>query len=406
MGEAVRPAAIGGRRLALGAGAVLALGLAALCPLASAASDPLSAGATTITLSRGLFGALKKARVRLVALGPAKVRGDSITLPVIGGSLDPSSGRGSVRQAGGLQLSVDRASVSIRGLALNTATGSVTAKLGDRNLKLCAAGRASFTREGFGTDVTLGQLRLTPTAAKALNEALGLGARGRRSAGGASFSTPVFRAGQQFGASSSTTQPRTLTVLAGGDATLRTDPATDEKFNKVGVSFEPIGPARENPTQTPTFLLPIAGGSIATDADAGIVESSGGAKLVQKELEDLQTHERFQLSINLESIWVDLEARQALVEVSINSTNQAAAPTPGNVGRTSIAEINLSEATISSNPISHTVSLSNANATLQPLTAETLNSVFVTPLAKEIGTERLFEAGDSLGTFSFTAQTQ
>ena len=55
------------------------------------------------------------------------------------------------------------------------------------------------------------------------------------------------------------------------------------------------------------------------------------------------------------------------------------------------------------------MSVTGATATLQALTAETLNQVFIEGLEKAdpsfVGQEK-FAAGDPLGTFSFTAQTQ
>ena len=79
----------------------------------------------------------------------------------------------------------------------------------------------------------------------------------------------------------------------------------------------------------------------------------------------------------------------------------------GNLGRASIADINLTGATIVSDPATHVISVQNASATLQAVTAETLNSVFITPIEKAVGTpQEKFAAGDPLGTFSFTAQTQ
>ena len=76
------------------------------------------------------------------------------------------------------------------------------------------------------------------------------------------------------------------------------------------------------------------------------------------------------------NIWVDLGAKTASVEVTITN-----AKTPelnhGNLGRASIADISLTGATITSDPATRTVSVQNASATLQAVTAETLNSVFI-----------------------------
>jgi hypothetical protein len=52
------------------------------------------------------------------------------------------------------------------------------------------------------------------------------------------------------------------------------------------------------------------------------------------------------------------------------------------------------------------VTILNANATLQAVTAETLNSVFGAPWDALRIPHPTFAEGDPLGTFSFTAQTQ
>jgi hypothetical protein len=105
------------------------------------------------------------------------------------------------------------------------------------------------------------------------------------------------------------------------------------------------------------------------------------------------------------NIWVDMGAKTASVEVTI--TNEK---TPelnkGSLGRASIADISLTGATITSDPTTRTVSVQNASATLQAVTAEVLNSVFITPLEKTFGPQEKFAGGDPLGVFSFTAQTQ
>ena len=55
-----------------------------------------------------------------------------------------------------------------------------------------------------------------------------------------------------------------------------------------------------------------------------------------------------------------------------------------------------------------TVSIQNAAATLQAVTAETLNQVFISPVESitKAGPYPKFAAGDALGTFSTVAQTQ
>jgi hypothetical protein len=390
-----KPRLRAGSILALAAFSLLSVGTFATP--ASASVDPLNAGTTTITIGRPLSKTLRQNKVQLLGINPASVHGKQVALAVIGGSLDPISGQGSVEQSGGFRLRSGGREVGLTDLVINTATKSLSARLGGRDIELCSVAGIDVNPSGFGTSIEIEKLKLTPTAARALNMGLGISAIAK---------AREFRPNQLLGTSTSTTQPRTLSVLAEGQASLKTSPVIDGKFQKASVSFSAVAPASGELRPAAAFSFPIIGGSIAPLADRGTIESGGGVTLVQRELESSEKGEKVQLSITLSAIWVDLETRQATAEVSINSTNQHAIGAPGALGRAAVAEVDLSSATISSDPANHTVSVESANATLTPLTAETLNSVFARAAAKELGTEKLFEGGESLGTFSFTAATE
>jgi hypothetical protein len=204
----------------------------------------------------------------------------------------------------------------------------------------------------------------------------------------------VFKANQVLGGSTSTAQPTTVTVVPGGKATLVTDLNTDKKLNELLVKIETVSPTTETAPLPPAYDFPIGGGTIAPDATSGIVQTTGGLKLVQN------LGEKGKTTMNLNAIWIDLGAKTASVEVVVESTVSPKLNL-GVLGRSSIADISLTGATIKSDATAHTVTVENATATLQAVTAETLNSVFGTPFEKAP-----FVAGDGLGTFSFTAQTQ
>lgn len=409
MTDATQPRMGRGTMLPVAILAAALFALLALAPFASAASDPLASGTTTINLNKGFFKKLKKNDVKVLKVSPGKVNGKKVTLPVSGGSLDPTTGQGTVNDSGGFKFKHGKKNVALKNLVLDTTKKSLSGKVGKKNMKIASAAGITFAREGFGTAVTIGKLKLTGKAAKELNKKLGFGGksgskhkRASTSSKDKSSSDAVFKANQLMGGSTNTTQPKEVAVLPTGNATLKTDLGTVKKFGEVLVNFEPITPATEELALPPSFFFPIGGGTIAPDATAGTVQTLGGVKLVQKEFE-VKAGVKVQLSMTLGAIWVDLGTKQATVEVSIDSSNQAVVPTPGNVGRSSIADINLTGATISSDPTNHTVTVLNAGSTLQAVTAETLNSVFAEPILKK---GKVFAAGDSLGTFSFTAHTQ
>jgi hypothetical protein len=140
-------------------------------------------------------------------------------------------------------------------------------------------------------------------------------------------------------------------------------------------------------------------------ATAGILQTAGGLKLTQN-LEAAGPNGKGETTLVMGNIWVDLGAKTASVEVTITNPKTPEANL-GNLGRASIADVNLTGATIVADPVARTVSVQNASATLQAVTAETLNSVFITPIEKATKEPQTkFAGGDPLGVFSFTAQTE
>ena len=366
--------------------------LLALAPFASAASDPLASGTTTLTLNKSLFKKLKKSGVKLIKVSPATLKVRTLALPVLGGSLDPTNGQGAVEQSGGIKFKHGKKSAVVKELVLETTTGSLNAKVAGKKMKLASLSGVSSARNGFGANVTIGSSKLTGKAAKQLNKKLGFTGKQKKKA--------PFKGGKGLGSALSETQPKTVTVLPGGEASLLTNKETVLKFIGLGVNLEVVPPAKEELALPPTYFFPINGGTIAPNATSGVVQTVGGVKLTQEPFPTIVT------TMTLNGIFVDLGAKTATVEVIIE-TNAPGVTSPGNVGRSSIADLNLVGATITSNPSTHTVSVANATATLQAVTAEVLNSTFAPeePPGSKKHLE-VFKPGDGLGTFSFTAQTQ
>jgi hypothetical protein len=365
-----------------------------LAPFASAASDPLASGTTTITLNKNLFKKLKKSGTKVIKVSPGTVKARRVTLPVSGGSLDPTNGQGTIEQSGGIKFKHGKKSAVVKLLELDTTSKSLKAKVGGKSMKLASVSGLSSARNGFGANVTIGSTKLTSKAAKQLNKKLGFTGKKAKKA--------PFKGGKGLGSGLSETQPKTVTVLPGGNATLATSLATDLKLAKVLVGIETVAPATEpEPIPPPAYAFPISGGTIAPNAEGGVLQTTGGLKLVQEFKPGVET------TMTLNAIWVDLGAKTATVEVTLASTVSEEINKLGNLGRSSIANISLTGATVKSDPSAHTVSVENATATLQAVTAETLNSVFVEPFEAITKTEgERFKEGDPLGTFSFTAQTQ
>lgn len=394
----------------------------AFTPFASATSDPVASGTTTLTLNKGFFKKLKKSGVKVLKVSPAAVKSRTVTLPVSGGSLDPITGLGAIEQSGGIKFKAGKKSAPVNTLVLETSTGSLNAKVAGKAMKLASVKGVSVVRNGFGANVSVASMKLTGKAAKQLNKKLGF--TGKKKSGGkgkgkkrASVSKtkvvqPPFKGNQVLGGSTSETQPKTVAVLPTGNATLVLSAAALQKLNNVGphppnepgpfaVKLAPVEPTKVVSLSPVTAVFPISGGTIGPAATTGVLQTAGGLKLTQ----NLEAAGKGETTLVMGNIWVDLGAKTASVEVTITNPKTPEANL-GNLGRASIADINLTGATIVSDPTTRTISVQNASATLQEVTASTLDSVFITPIEKLFGPQEKFAGGDPLGVFSFTAQTE
>lgn len=411
MKHVTRPVRARGAMPATAALAALAA-LLVLAPFASATSDPVASGTTTVTFKKGFYKKLKKAGIKVLKVSPGKVKGRKITLSVSGGSMDPTNGLGNLELSGGIKFKRGKKTAPVNTLLLDTAKSSLTGKVGGRQMKLANLAGLTYSRNGFGVNVNLKKLKLTGKAVKQLNRKLGYSGKKKTSEGKAPRSP--FRKNQVMGRAFSEAQPKTVAVLATGEARLVLSAAALEKLKRVGppageaegpfaVKLSPVPPTTiVDPGPPPTVAFPIGGGTIGPTASAGVLQTAGGLKLEQS----LEAVGQGTTVLTMGNIWVDLGAKTATVEVTIQNDKNAEL-NKGSLGRASIADIQLTGATIVSDPVARTVSVQNATATLQGITAETLNAVFIDPIEKAtMEPQEKFAAGDPLGTFSFTAQTQ
>lgn len=384
----------------LTAGIVIAalLALLALAPLASAASDPVGTNSTaTVTLNKGFVKGLKKKGVKTSAVNPAKLKGSKLTLKVTGGTIDPTTGKGSVTLGGGLKFKAGKKAATVKKLVLtNTKTTVLGAKLtgnvGGKNVVFATVVGFKSARNGFGVNLTIKQLKLSGAAANQLNKKLGLKGKAK-----------AFKGNKVMGSAKSEVQLATLAVLPGGKTSLTTDLGSALKLNEVEVTLSVIAPATQTAPLPPAFDFPVIGGTLAPNASAGIAQTNGGLLLTQAFGGGNET------KMTLGNFNLDFGTKTASVEVTVESNvefNPVGEPgvkqaNLGAIGRSSIADLDLSGAAITSDPATHKVTVTGAKATLQALTAEVLNSVFGKPKGKAP-----FKAGDPLGTVSFEAITE
>jgi hypothetical protein len=395
--------------------------LLAFAPFASATSDPVASGTTSITLNKGFYKKLKKAGVKVLKVSPGKVNKRKVTLGVASGSMDPTNGLGNLELSGGIKFKRGKKQAPVKGLILDTAQSKLTGKVANKQMKIATVSGLTYARNGFGVNVNVAKMKLTGNAAKQLNKKLGFTGSskkgGKKSSASVSKTTqPPFKGNQVLGGSFSETQPKTVAVIATGEVQLVLNSEALKKLATIGPEFPPasgehpfavklapVSPTKIVSLSPVTAAFPISGGTIGPTATAGILQTAGGLTLTQSLEGAPPPGTKGVTVLTMGNIYVDLGAKTATVEVSI--TNEKTAElNKGNIGRSSIADINLTGATITSDPTTRTVSVQNASATLQQVTADVLNSVFVEPI--EGKGKGVFAGGDPLGTFSFTAQTQ
>ena len=366
----------------LGIAALLAL--LAFVPAASAARDPIAGGATDLHMKKGFLRKLSNAGIVVTGIRGGQASGNKIGLTVRSGMLDPTSVEGHLEAHGGFKLSVGNRGVPIYNVSVNTVKGSVYATVAKAHMQMATFANPLLTREGFGANFKAGQLVLTEKATRRISNRLGLTGNQR------------LQAGRVISNLYSSAQPRTVTLLPQGTATLTPNQATLAKFAAKGVKLPsgiaPIAPASA-PTPT-TLQFPIAGGTLAPDGTAGTLQTSGGVT-VTKEAKSLSPQ------IKLVNIAIDFGTKVATVELEI----LPAPPFPGATGRASIADLTLPANSVVANPGTRQIAIAGAEAKLQAVAATTLNSVFNQP-APEPPPSSNFVVGDPFGTFSLIAQAQ
>ncbi len=421
MTEVTQPRMARGMKLTAATMAAALFALLAFAPLASAAPDPVASGSATVTLKSGFVNSLKKQGVKISKINPTKLKGTKATFKVSGGELDPTNGKGTLNLAGGLKFKHGKKSVSVKGLQLNTAKNGLFGKISGARVKLASISGYSFTRAGFGVSLKVTKLKLTSAAAKKLNKKL---------------STKALKGNKLMGSAVAEEQPATVTIIPGGNVNFKANQELLLKLKDVETAANVIAPTTENGLGN--YELPISGGSIAPTATAGQVQTIGGLLLAQKLPTSPTT--ALETEITLGNMWVDLSAKTVSVEV-VAKSNASPSLNLGNLGRSSIADLTLTGATISTNAAEHTVAVKNASATLQPVAAEVLEGFvkvyqayyeagvealvceglpeeckepsekeFAKAKAKEEGEKRVakdhISSGNPLGTFSFTVKTQ
>jgi hypothetical protein len=335
-------------------------------PAAHAAYDPIGGGVTRLELDKRFAGFLARAGVRVTPKAGATKRGRVLALPVSGGDVDPTVGKGEIEQEGSIVFSSRRRRLPIRKLVVKTTHAPLVAKVGGSQLKLATSTATQAKRRGFGTVFSARKLEMTAKVATRLNKKL----RPRQ----------PFVAGQPVGTLTTSAQPRLTAIVPTGRATLVFDPAFVAKLEQHFVSLNPIFPAEHIGA---TFTLPVIAGALAPDGSSGTLRTGGEIEFLQLGHGQVFWHE----------LWFDLDLHSALAEVDVEPTPAF----PGKLGQ--VSALALSGGAVASEPGARTIALNGASLSLPQSTADVFNSAFAEGKSD-------FQAGELAGTLSFVAQGQ
>jgi hypothetical protein len=352
------------------AGVLALLASFLLAPAAKATYDPIGSGTVKLVLDKGFVSQMRKQGVKVIAKAPAKLKSGAVTLPVSGGSLDPTLSKGETETEGSVVFQAGNRKVPLRHLETKIKKTPLYAKVGGGQLKVTSAKSLSFKREGFASSFGAKGLALTEKVATRLNKKLRTG--------------DFFHEGQLIGTLKSITQPQLVSVLPQGQATLIPDPAFLAKLKGLFVSLNPISPAELSPG--PVLHFPIAGGGqLSPSASEGTLRTAGAIELLQ-----LGAGQVFQ-----SEYWFDLGAKATAAEVDIEPTPAF----PGKLGQIGVFAVDMARAAIASEPKSRTISVSGAPLTLTAQTAQSFNEAFAAGKAT-------FASGEAFGAVSFAAVGQ
>lgn len=337
---------------------------------AQAAINPISSGLTTVHLAKPFTETLKHSKVKIAAIAPAKVKGATISLPVVSGSLDSDTTMGAIGESGSIRLKAPHGSAVLRQFSLRTTSTPLYAVVGGAQIKLGNGSGRSLAREGFGSSISFRTMKVTHNFAGRLNTLLHL---------------KVFKQGQPFGSVQSTAQPSTVALAPSGKLTLDPNPQTFAKLAERHVSVNPVFPAE---ISAGDFDFPlISGGAISPDAALGTLKSGGSIELLRLE-EKTSTFGQ----LVLHEIWLNLAAGTVSAELEA----QPSPPYKGKLGPVAVLGLNMGTATVSADPATRTIAVSGATATFNATLAATFNE------ALEQGQGEVFKAGETLGTLSFS----
>lgn len=318
------------------------------------------------------------AKVRLSALGPARVRGRVAAMPVDGGQMEGPPAQGVAIPLGGLTLRSGKRAVSLRKLGIDITHGELGALIGGERRVVATFHGVRIVRDGFDAALTMRSLRLTGGAATILNREL--------------EQPRLFRAGRRFAAMALNLEMRTLKAHA-GEISLALGDAFRAKLESREVAVSPfaLAPVAASAASAsasasaiaPTLGLPISYGAIAPGLSQGSVGSTTGLRLT---VGDGPVYFRDLFLVPLE---INLDARAVNAWVSLVSSNKS-------MEKTAVATVDFTGSTLTPDQAAGTVSASAVTMSLSSAGAALFNEAFAASPK-----DSLFNTGEPVGTIGF-----
>jgi hypothetical protein len=346
--------------------ATTALLLVALtcAPAAWGDSVPLNGGKSRVVLDGGLGKTLRQEGVAIKPLGPVKLKGRQLTLPVASGTFDPEARGAAFAHLGGFGFFSGRKTVAVRQLTLDASAKSLSASVAGKRMRIATLGGAKLERDGFDAHLVAKRLPLTRAAATALNRILGL--------------PNVFRAGLSLG-SVDGRAAQTEVEIASGTIAIGGPDTVFSKLESLKVQMGIWGATARAGAEN-YFLFGVAPTRLAPDASAGILE--GG----ENDGVTMQIHAPPPRELLLRHPRIDLASGELSATLSPISQEN---PVTG-----AIATLDYSAATLQVRPKVGVFELMSIPAVANQFIADQLNARFATP--------GMFHAGETLARVTVT----
>jgi hypothetical protein len=396
-------------------GIVIAMAVSAALiasPVASGAvsGDPIETGTFKLKLSGAFKNQLARNGVKIVPKNLGLQKGKSDVVPTTGKA--------------DLQFKKVTFKKGNKKVVYGKLKGSLPGIVKGTSGKLLKITRGKTTRNGFGANLTGINVKFLGAAAKKINKKLDLNS---------------LHAGH-VGKMSLDYQPETVQVLGGTASTTGATtpvfptPGPDPVGVKLGLAhcvvgsstgttgfsgIQPIAPATQPGGLGTTIFLPVIGGTISPNADAGNVQQSGGVKLIKNLTIDnvpgngSDCGNGFGGELNQTDQVVRLGEKDVQSQVNIAAAPPGFAPT-GNIGTVIGQTLDTTNTVVTSDPVNRTISTTGTLVKITETSAQSLNGIFpcvnqpggAAPFCNESTNTAVFKGGDLFGGSTLTVVTR